>query len=479
MPAGGSGHPGEAGTPLEDLRASSRPGNPGAPRFPESSPARRVPRGRSPTCAASSSTSTAACGTARRWSRAPARRCSPCTASGRAIGFLSNNSRATGEDLRRRLHGHGITIAEHVVTPLEIIGEFIAERFGPSRVLVMGAAELAAAVRRGGHALVGFDDARQATVVVVGNDFDVSYARIAAAARAAAAGAPLVTPNMDPRLPVEGGDFLPGCAAFVEAVAVAAGVRPLVVGKPDPPLFHVTMRRMGVAPDLTAMVGDTPAADMRGGRAAGMRTVLYAPNGARRPGRRRRGHPLVRRAARPRRGRTGRPRRCTLAAMFDIGFQEILLIGVLALLVFGPSKLPELGRMFGRAMREFRRASDEFRTTVETNLHINDLDPEPAHPGSTAAEPAPVDATPTYGAALGERARCRGIEPGHLGGHEHRALLRAARLEDLPPARVRVGEADSRDRPPVLQSARRCARSRSSDLPGLRALGARLISHPV
>jgi TatA/E family protein of Tat protein translocase len=63
--------------------------------------------------------------------------------------------------------------------------------------------------------------------------------------------------------------------------------------------------------------------------------------------------------------------------MFDIGLQEMLVIGVLALLVFGPSKLPELGRMVGRAMREFRRASDEFRTTVETNLHINDPDPPP------------------------------------------------------------------------------------------------------
>src|SRR5438105_15521305 len=62
--------------------------------------------------------------------------------------------------------------------------------------------------------------------------------------------------------------------------------------------------------------------------------------------------------------------------MFDIGLQELLVIGVLALLVFGPSKLPELGRMFGRAMREFRRASDEFRSTVETNLKINE-DPEP------------------------------------------------------------------------------------------------------
>ena len=75
--------------------------------------------------------------------------------------------------------------------------------------------------------------------------------------------------------------------------------------------------------------------------------------------------------------------------MFDIGLQEMLVIGVLALLVFGPSKLPELGRMVGRAMREFRRASDEFRSTVETNLHINDPDPLPP----ATAEPA-VDVSP-------------------------------------------------------------------------------------
>jgi TatA/E family protein of Tat protein translocase len=80
--------------------------------------------------------------------------------------------------------------------------------------------------------------------------------------------------------------------------------------------------------------------------------------------------------------------------MFDIGLQEMLLIGVLALLVFGPSKLPELGRMFGRAMREFRRASDEFRSTVETNLHINDTDPIIAPPTPSPAPSASV-AEPT------------------------------------------------------------------------------------
>jgi sec-independent protein translocase protein TatA len=69
--------------------------------------------------------------------------------------------------------------------------------------------------------------------------------------------------------------------------------------------------------------------------------------------------------------------------MFDIGLQELILIFVIALLVFGPKNLPQLGRSLGRAMREFRRASDEFRSTIETNLQINEPDPAP----STTAEP--------------------------------------------------------------------------------------------
>jgi TatA/E family protein of Tat protein translocase len=99
--------------------------------------------------------------------------------------------------------------------------------------------------------------------------------------------------------------------------------------------------------------------------------------------------------------------------MFDIGFQEMLVIGVLALLVFGPGKLPELGRMIGRALREFRRASEEFRSTVETNLHLND--PDPIIPPATAPESTPV-ATATAETEAGgtsvEPASAVAVEPG-------------------------------------------------------------------
>jgi 4-nitrophenyl phosphatase len=198
--------------------------------------------------------------------------------AGRGLAFVSNNSRATGADLRGRLHRLGVTLAEHVLTPLEIIGETIAQKYGPSRVLVIGARETAEAVALGGHAILGLKDHRDATVVVVGNDFDLSYERLAVAARVAARGAPLVTPNLDPRLPIEGDDFLPGCGAIVAAVAVTAGVTPVVVGKPEPPLFRIALARIGVSASEAAMVGDSVASDMRGAHAVGMATVLYAPS---------------------------------------------------------------------------------------------------------------------------------------------------------------------------------------------------------
>src|SRR5437870_13888534 len=100
--------------------------------------------------------------------------------------------------------------------------------------------------------------------------------------------------------------------------------------------------------------------------------------------------------------------------MFDIGLQELVVIGVIALLVFGPSKLPELGRMLGRTLRELRRASDEFRQTVETNLNLNESDPvgkpstlptvETAPPTPTimpsGGKPLAADANPPAGTSM-------------------------------------------------------------------------------
>jgi sec-independent protein translocase protein TatA len=121
--------------------------------------------------------------------------------------------------------------------------------------------------------------------------------------------------------------------------------------------------------------------------------------------------------------------------MFDIGLQELVLIFVIALLVFGPKNLPQLGRSLGRAMREFRKASDEFRSTIETNLQINEPDPPPSSlsPASTfetvSAEPAAVPA-PESGEPVGVSAGIpvAGTTPTEPASGEPYIAQRGARL---------------------------------------------------
>ncbi len=54
--------------------------------------------------------------------------------------------------------------------------------------------------------------------------------------------------------------------------------------------------------------------------------------------------------------------------MGPLGFTEIAFILVIALLLFGPKKLPELGRLVGKGLREFRRASTDLRATIEDEV---------------------------------------------------------------------------------------------------------------
>jgi TatA/E family protein of Tat protein translocase len=102
----------------------------------------------------------------------------------------------------------------------------------------------------------------------------------------------------------------------------------------------------------------------------------------------------------------------------SIGLPELVLIFIVALLLFGPRKLPDIGRNIGRALGEFRRASNDLKRTIEEEVATEDLrqvaretraatalpeidfsptastPAELAQGASGAPDPAPPDATP-------------------------------------------------------------------------------------
>ena len=57
----------------------------------------------------------------------------------------------------------------------------------------------------------------------------------------------------------------------------------------------------------------------------------------------------------------------------SIGPMELILIFVVALLVFGPKKLPEIGRSVGKAMREFKKTSEEIKGRIEEEIEASEI----------------------------------------------------------------------------------------------------------
>src|SRR4051812_7014029 len=57
----------------------------------------------------------------------------------------------------------------------------------------------------------------------------------------------------------------------------------------------------------------------------------------------------------------------------SLGVPELLLIFAVILIVFGPRRIPEIGRMLGKAMGEFRKATDDLKNTIEREVRLEEL----------------------------------------------------------------------------------------------------------
>ena len=84
----------------------------------------------------------------------------------------------------------------------------------------------------------------------------------------------------------------------------------------------------------------------------------------------------------------------------SLGLPELLMIFIVALIVFGPRKLPEIGKTLGKALGEFKKATDELKNTIEREVHVEELKdlkniavmPPPPDTTVSRAEPAAISA---------------------------------------------------------------------------------------
>src|SRR2546421_1679671 len=75
----------------------------------------------------------------------------------------------------------------------------------------------------------------------------------------------------------------------------------------------------------------------------------------------------------------------------SVGVPELIIIFTIALIIFGPRKLPELGRSLGKSLAEFKRASNELRSTLEEEIRLEDQKVVATPPKAAETPAAPFE----------------------------------------------------------------------------------------
>jgi glycerol-1-phosphatase len=193
-------------------------------------------------------------------------------AAGMRLAYVTNNAFRTPSAIAALLTGFGVAASPgDVVTSAQAAARMLAERLpGGARVLVIGGEGLRMAVRERGLRAVS-TAADRPEAVVQGYSPGVSYSILAEGGLAVAAGALFVASNGDLTLPSRRGNQ-PGNGSLTQVIATATGVRPLVAGKPEPPLHKESVLRTGAKRPL--VVGDRLDTDIEGAHRVGADSML-------------------------------------------------------------------------------------------------------------------------------------------------------------------------------------------------------------
>ncbi|GAB3146836.1 HAD-IIA family hydrolase [Micromonospora sonneratiae] len=194
-------------------------------------------------------------------------------AEGRPLAYATNNASRRSSEVAELLTGMGIAARpDEVLTSAAAAAQVLADRLpAGASVLVVGAEALRAEVRAAGLLPVARAD-EEPQAVVQGYGPQVGWSELAEAAVAVRSGALWIATNADRTLPSPRGP-LPGNGSLIAVLRTALDRDPdLVVGKPEPALFHTAAQRIGASRPL--VVGDRLDTDIEGAVRAGMDSLL-------------------------------------------------------------------------------------------------------------------------------------------------------------------------------------------------------------
>jgi 4-nitrophenyl phosphatase len=190
------------------------------------------------------------------------------------IVLASNNSTTSPAQYRQKLADWGITLPlEHVLTCTLTTVAYLKRKIRQdAAVYVVGEENLCKSIQAAGFRLCR-DTVQPADAVVVGGDRTLTYDKLKSAGLLIRGGAQFVGTNPDVVYPTEEG-LVPEAGTILAALQAATGVRPVIMGKPEPALFDMAVEIMGSRRQQTVMLGDRLDTDILGAKRARLKTIL-------------------------------------------------------------------------------------------------------------------------------------------------------------------------------------------------------------
>ena len=190
----------------------------------------------------------------------------------RPIRFIlaTNNSTRTSQEYADKLGQMGVTVSpDEILVSGQATARFLSREYPRgTRVHVFGMPSLKQALAEEGFLLAD----ENVQLVVASMDRGVTYEKLKKATLLIRGGARFIATNLDPTYPSEEG-LIPGTGSMIAALETASGVKPQVIGKPEPIMYQLAMEQMGSNPKTTATIGDRVDTDILGGKRAGLTTI--------------------------------------------------------------------------------------------------------------------------------------------------------------------------------------------------------------
>ncbi len=192
----------------------------------------------------------------------------------RAIPYvcITNNAMRTPAQFAAKVQAFGLRVpADRIVTSSVATNVYlrsVAPRGTP--IYAIGMEGLFEPLFGDGYFVL---DERAPRYVVVGANFELTYAKLRTACLAIRAGATFIGTNPDRTFPAADG-IIPGCGAILAALQAATDQQPIIIGKPEAAMFEAALKLLAANPSTTLIVGDRYDTDILGGAKAGLKTAL-------------------------------------------------------------------------------------------------------------------------------------------------------------------------------------------------------------